>query len=363
MLLQEGIIVNEVYEVERFLGEGAFAEVYRVSHKFLGRQALKVIKLPGLSLREIEEMLGEAVILSKIGHPNVIRVFDAGIMKTHNELHGFFTMEYVAGGSLETFWRSHGANLVSVSDAIDIIIQVCRGLAVAHSENPPIVHRDIKPQNILVGYDINGLRIRVSDFGLAKSVNPLTLLASARGTRGFKPPEIMANMDSCAGDVWAIGTTLYLMLTDRLPYPNSYESDLLDCSCWEKPLIPASRFNIRVNELLDTILFKSLAIKHEDRYRNAMEMLKDLTKWKPENAQRCSEKKPSTGESKCALSPADQLSETLVKNKLEEALSLAKQANKLTEAADILEEAFNLSPDLREKYEYRLKLWRCGIAQ
>lgn len=362
MLLQEGDIVKEIYEVDRFLGQGAFAEVYRVNHKFLGRQALKVIKLPGLSSKEIEEMLGEAVILSRIGHPNVIRVFDAGILKTHNGLHGFFTMEYVAGGSLESFWRSHGANLVSVRDAVDIAKQVCRGLAVAHSENPPIVHRDIKPQNILVGYDASGLRVRVSDFGLAKSVNPLTLLASVKGTRAFKPPEMLSNMDSCAGDVWAIGSTLYLMLTDRLPYPGADDNGILDCSCWERPLIPPSRFNVGVDEMLDAILFKSLAIKQEERYRNAMEMLGDLIKWKPREVGKSIENKCSIDESKSALGPAVVLRETAIRSKLEEALSLSKQANQLTEAADLLEEVLNLSPELRDKYEYRLKIWRCGIA-
>jgi serine/threonine protein kinase len=66
--------------------------------------------------------------------------------------------------------------------------QVCRGMALAHAEDPPIIHRDIKPHNILVGYEADGLRARISDFGLAKTVNPLTLLATAAGTLTFKPP-------------------------------------------------------------------------------------------------------------------------------------------------------------------------------
>ena len=104
--------------------------------------------------------------------------------------------------------------------SVDLIRQVCRGIAQAHREKPPVIHRDIKPQNILVGYEADGLRARVSDFGLAKKVNPLTLLATAAGTLAFKPPEAFADRkgDSCAGDVRAIGTTFYLLLTDRLPF-------------------------------------------------------------------------------------------------------------------------------------------------
>ena len=81
-LLQENQIIRDTYEVERFLGEGAFAEVYRVRHKFLGRQAMKVFKRGGMTVHEIEEMLGEAIMLSRIGHPNIVRVFDANVFET-----------------------------------------------------------------------------------------------------------------------------------------------------------------------------------------------------------------------------------------------------------------------------------------
>ena len=100
-LLQDGQWIGNTYQVERFLGEGAFAEVYRVRHRFLGRQAMKVFKATGLTLPEIETMLEEAVLLSQIGHPNIIRVFDANITETPLGMLGYFTMEYIAGGSLD----------------------------------------------------------------------------------------------------------------------------------------------------------------------------------------------------------------------------------------------------------------------
>src|SRR5438874_620115 len=166
-LLEEGQTVRDTYEVERFLGQGAFAEVYRVKHRFLGRQAMKVFKRAGITQRETEEMLGEAILLSRIGHPNIVRVFDANVFETPKGVFGFFTMENVPGGSLDKFWHSHGTHLVPIDTAVELMRQVCRGLAVAHSEKPPMIHRDIKPQNILVGYENDGLRARVSDFGLA----------------------------------------------------------------------------------------------------------------------------------------------------------------------------------------------------
>src|SRR5262245_18425371 len=107
-LLEEGRTSNGTYEVESWLGEGAFAEVYRVKHRFHGPQAMKVFKMAGMTTAETEEMLGEAILLSRLGHPIIVRVFDANTTETSSGIAGFFTMEYVAGGSLDRFWRSYG---------------------------------------------------------------------------------------------------------------------------------------------------------------------------------------------------------------------------------------------------------------
>src|SRR5438477_3580779 len=148
-LLEEGQTVRDTYEVERFLGEGAFAEVYRVRHRYLGRQALKLFKMAGLSAPEVDEMLGEAVLLSRIHHPNIVRVFDANTIDIDGQLYGYFTMEHIAGGSLDRFWRSYGTQFIPVATVVDLIRQVCRGLAAAHGQDPHIIHRDITPQNVL----------------------------------------------------------------------------------------------------------------------------------------------------------------------------------------------------------------------
>src|SRR5213592_2252875 len=101
-LLEEGQTVRDTYEVERFLGEGAFAEVYRVKHRFLGRQAMKVFKRVGMNLEEIHEMLGEAILLSRIGHPNIVRVFDANVLAAAQGTCGYFTMEHLPGAAAPT---------------------------------------------------------------------------------------------------------------------------------------------------------------------------------------------------------------------------------------------------------------------
>jgi len=364
-LLHEGQTIRETYEVERFLGEGAFAEVYRVKHRFLGRQAMKVFKRGGMTVSEIEEMLGEAIMLSRIGHPNIVRVFDANVLDTPKGLCGYFTMENVPGGSLEKFWHSHGTKFIPIDTSIDLMKQACRGLTVAHRQSPPIIHRDIKPQNILVGYEAEGLRARISDFGLAKKVNPLTLLATAAGTPAFKPPEAFSNTkgDSCAADVWAIGTTLYLLLTDQLPFDLPSDLGWGSKNLFKGKITSASKINPDVNSLLDRIIAKALDVQAEKRFQNAGELLDALDSWKPGVDKASYKAKTSYSEiSKTALgiehsSPNKDEGEKMAFKAIE-----LKKAGKLADAADIMEEAFNKYPDLRDKYANHVKLWRCGIS-
>ncbi|MBS1819342.1 MAG: serine/threonine protein kinase [Acidobacteria bacterium] len=366
-LLQEGQIIRGTYDVELLLGEGAFAEVYRVKHRFLGRQAMKVFKLIGMTVEETEKMLDEPIMLSRIGHPNIVRVFDANVTETSRGVCGFFTMEYVAGGNLEKFWRSHGARFVPVETSVEVMRQVCRGLAVAHGETPPIVHRDIKPQNILVGYDATGLNARVSDFGLAKRVNPLTLMASARGTRVFKSPEALSDWqsDSCAGDVWALGMTLYLLLTDRLPFSDQADFDDVDMTRFEKPLIPPSRLNVEVNAALDEIVFRALAMDPSARYPSAKDLLADLMRWRPKPLQPTGKDRDGgrpSDVSKSALGMHSPIDAQTGRRMATDAVRLAREKGRLAEAADLMEEAFNKWPDLRDEYEYQVRVWRRGIA-
>lgn len=403
-LLHEGQTIRG-YEVERFLGAGAFAEVWRVRHPVFGRQAMKVFKMVGLTIEETRDMLNEALLLSELRHENIIRVFEANISETSKGTRAFFTMDYVPQ-SLEQFWKSYVTQFVPVEMVVDIIQQVCRGLAVAHGSNPPIAHRDVKPQNILVGHDKDRLRVRVSDFGLAKRVNPLTMLLTAVGTRCFKAPEVFQDVkkDSCAGDVWAIGTTLYLLLTDRFPYADMNELDCLDTASFDQPLIPPSRLNLHVDTLLDQIVFHALAVKPEDRYPSAKDVLADLKKWRPRGPGPVKGMSSNLSSDKSRIDlrthvASDEiaiqkilgrevetlkngmnqtetprvenseretlkltLNETRARELAERAVKLARETWTFREAVALMEEAFELWPELRDRYENQLNLWRRGLT-
>ncbi len=346
--------INDLYEIESFLGEGAFAEVYRVRHRFLGRQAMKVFKRTNTSQAETIEILHEAILLSRLGHTNIIRVFNADIFETTLGSRGFFTMEYVAGGTLDRYWRSFGKQLVPLEQTIEIISQICQGLNVAHSTSPPIIHRDIKPQNILVGYDKNGLYLKLSDFGLAKNVNPLTLLASARGTLAYKAPEFLDKFDSTRTDIWAVGMIMYLLLTDHLPYDDLSDMDFGRGYHWRHPIPPPRSLNIDIPASLEVITMRALSVNPEERYFDARELLLDLQSWV----------KSRKGQ-KTAVQGSEEISSIHNSSphaKIKEAFKISSEPGRLMEAADLMEEALNADPEYRKQYEYQLILWRKGIS-
>lgn len=360
--LHKGQRIGRTHVVDRLLGEGAFAQVYRVEHRFLGRQAMKILRNPGMTLDEIEDVLGEAVLLSRMGHPNIVRVFDANVAEIGGEVYGYFTMEYVPGGTLFQYWQSYRDHFMPVEVAVDIMKQVCAGVGVAHAEEPPIVHRDIKPLNILIGYDGGGMRVKVSDFGLAKRVNPLTLLASARGTPSFKPPEAFKNIDSCAADVWSLGTTLYLLLTDSLPYLETGRDDDRQRRDFDKPLRPPSFYNARVDSSLDALVLRCLARDPGERYEDANALLRELRRWENIGHDKNATPEARTRTLKNALGKGTSPDKEGARAAVSKALEMARNPAKLMMAADLLEEAINRDPDMRERYKSQVQLWRRGVC-
>jgi len=365
MILSDGQVLPTQHTVERFLGEGAFAQVYRVKHRVFGRQAMKVFKQPVQPGQDIVEMLSEAILLSKIGHPNIVRVFDAGTLDLGGEHHGYLTMEYAGGGTLHDLWRSQGVRTLPVTTTVDLIRQTASGLAIAHRADPPVIHRDIKPGNILVAITPNGYQAKVSDFGLAKQVNPLTLMATAAGTLPFKAPEVFITekTDSPAGDVWSLGVTLYMLLTDQMPYavPDGITPSR---RLYETAPPPPSRLNYECDSRLDAVVARALAFEPRDRYPHADALLEALAAWKPSAviADECQQSLLSSSASLKSILPAARTTDR------DQAAQWVKQAyaqargGQFQPAADLLEEALRADPSLRSSHESRVRLWRMGVA-
>ncbi|GAA3758539.1 hypothetical protein GCM10022225_49920 [Plantactinospora mayteni] len=332
--------------VDRLLGEGAFAEVHRVRHEYLGWQAMKVFKRVA-SLDETRTLLEEARLLSTLGHPNIVRVFDAGTVRTPQGVRGFFTMEYVAGGSLERLIRAHAPTL-PVALAVEAAEQIAAGLTAAHEQDPPILHRDLTLANILVGYDGSGLRIRISDFGLAKRADPFTMLASAQGTFAFMAPEVLRREGySRASDVWSVGTIVYLLLTNRLPYDDGRPLSSYSPGRFARAPLPPSRYHPEVDPELDRILLSTLEVDPADRLASAGVLAAALRDRRLGGA-------PARSQGEPAQARAVRLAT--------EALALARHAGQLDRATSLMAEALDLSPDLRARYLPKLTLWRRGVT-
>lgn len=354
-MLLPGDRVNDTLTVDRALGEGAYAEVYRVRHEFLGRQAMKLFKRVA-SLEETRAMLDEARLLSKLGHPNIVRLFDANTLQTSEGRRGFFTMEYIAGGSLDRLLRSYAASSVPIPVAVEAIEQITAALVVAHEQSPPILHRDLTPANVLVGYDDTGMRVRLSDFGLSKRADPITLFASAQGTFAFMAPEVQRLEGySRAGDVWSLGTIAYLLLTNHYPFHDGDPFDSFSLARFRRPALPPSSYNDEVDPELDRIVLATLERDPNDRIPDARVLARELRGRREAVAPQ-----PRSGVRGVSTGGATS-EETRAEVLAGRALGLARHPETLHEAADLMEEAVNRSASLREQHLYRLTLWRRGV--
>jgi serine/threonine protein kinase/tetratricopeptide (TPR) repeat protein len=215
-----GDLICDRYEVIRFIARGGMGEVYEVDDRELRtRIALKTVTLSRASSdRQINRFRQEIQLARKVTHPNVCRVFDLGHHK--HESHGdvlFLTMELLEGETLATFIHEHGP--ISCDQALPLIRQIVSGLSAAHQLG--IVHRDFKPGNVMLLESAHEPIVKVTDFGLAtnpgseKTVS--TLSVEVAGTPEYMAPEQFRGQCSARTDVYALGVTVFQMLSGQLP--------------------------------------------------------------------------------------------------------------------------------------------------
>lgn len=255
------------YTLDEFVGKGGMGFVYRGRHHATGRTvALKLITPRGASDETARARFAREVhALAAIKHPNIVPVYDAG------EWHGFpyCTMEYVVGGNLSTHLDRIRADRAG---AVALVAKVARAVHRLHAEN--IIHRDIKPLNILLDEHDEPL---VADFGLAKWMDEesdLTISHVPVGTRAYMAPEQTLGRKrgyTTACDVWALGVTLYEVLTGRRPFPDDGSSDL--------DPVPMTDLVPDLPEALQAVVLKCLAKRPEDRYPTAAALADDLDRW------------------------------------------------------------------------------------
>jgi eukaryotic-like serine/threonine-protein kinase len=346
-----GGVVRDTYTILEKLGEGAFSEVFLVRHKFLGLQAMKVFKT--VSLAPTYDQFNEAFLLSKVAHPNVVRVFEANKIRTAEADRCYITMEYLGGGTLQALLINRVQ--LPIEKAVEVQKQICAGLSTAHEQVPPIVHRDIKPQNILVVNESSTRpQIKIADFGLAKNIDPRLRMVSANGTWLYMPPEGFLNYETPASDVYSAGLVFYQMLTGRFPFSSiTYENDqqyrlALAKSRAAVPGAPSSSRK-EIPAEVDSVCLRALQPDIKRRFQSAMEFLTALE---------ALDAKP-----KKAFSEAQDLnSRTTAQEKARKAVEIGRQYATLNEAIEMLEEAIREEPRLQHQYGKTLSQWKSGLV-
>ena len=260
------------YEVLGEIARGAMSVVYRVRQRGLDRVvALKVLQGgASASPEQLQRFMQEAHAAARIQHPNIVPIHDFGV---HNGMH-YFTMDYIAGESLA---ERLAKGPIPVREALEIVRQAADALQYAHEHN--VVHRDIKPGNILL--DKTG-RVKVTDFGVAKEMDHtemhLTATGQMIGTPQYMSPEQASGRSAHVdqrSDIFSLGVTLYEMLTGRPAFLAESMMQMLHKVCHDDPP-PPYQINSRVHRDAATICLKAIEKEPERRYQTARAMALDI---------------------------------------------------------------------------------------
>lgn len=268
-MFEQGMIIQNRYEIIEEVGSGGMSVVYKAKCHVLNRfVAIKVLK-PEFSddTSFVSKFRVEAQSAAGLSHPNIVNVFDVG------EENGFYyiVMELVEGITLKEYIQQNGR--LPYQTALDFIMQIAAGIEMAHEHHT--IHRDIKPQNIIVS---RSGTLKVTDFGIAKAATSNTIASSAMGSVHYISPEqARGGYSDERSDIYSLGITLYEMLTGRVPFEgeNNVTVALMHI---QSEIIPPREYYPDIPVGLEKIVLKATQKKPERRYLTTNAMLADLRK-------------------------------------------------------------------------------------
>lgn len=267
MMLKPGTYLQNRYEILSLIGTGGMSEVYQAKCHTLNRLvAIKVLKDEySQDANFVSKFKMEAQSAAGLSHPNIVSVYD---VVDEGNLH-YIVMELIEGITLKSYILKKGH--LGIKETIGISIQVAQGLAAAHDQH--IIHRDIKPQNMIISRDG---KVKVADFGIARAVSSQTIGANAVGSVHYISPEqAKGSYSDGRSDIYSLGITMYEMLTGKLPFDGDNPVSVA-LAHLEEPIEAPSRINPKVPASLDRIILKCTQKKPERRYQNAYELIADL---------------------------------------------------------------------------------------
>lgn len=268
-MIIKGQKINDRYQIIRTIGEGGMANVYLAHDLILDRNVAVKILRGDLADDEkfVRRFQREAIAASSLSHPNIVEMYDVG----EDEGKYYIVMEYVEGKTLKNLIKKRGG--LTLPEVIDIMTQLTSAIACAHDSN--IIHRDIKPQNVLIKED--GL-VKITDFGIAMALNSneLTQTNSVMGSVHYLPPE-QANGKGATvkSDIYSLGIVMFELLTGQLPFKGDNAVEIAIKQM--KNQIPSvCNINSLIPQSVENIILKACAKNPKNRYNNVVEMYNDI---------------------------------------------------------------------------------------
>lgn len=266
-MLKPGMFISDRYEIVDKVGSGGMADVYKAKCHRLNRfVAVKVLKQEFSDDKKfVTKFRGEAQSAAGLSHPNIVNVYDVG----EDDGLYYIVMELVEGITLKSFIERKGK--LEVKEAIGIAIQIALGLEAAHANH--IIHRDIKPQNIIISREG---KVKVTDFGIAKAANSNTITSNAMGSVHYISPEqARGGYSDERSDIYSLGVTMYEMLTGKVPFvgDNTVSVALQHI---QGEAMPLRDLDPQIPPSIDRIVQKCMQKKPERRYLTEAELIGDL---------------------------------------------------------------------------------------
>ena len=324
-MIVKGQKINDRYQVIRSIGEGGMANVYLAYDTILDRNvAVKVLR-GDLATDEkfVRRFQREAMSASALSHPNIVEMYDVG----EDDGNYFIVMEYIDGKTLKNLIKKRGA--LTVAEVVDIMLQLTSAISCAHDSY--IIHRDIKPQNVMI---LDDGRVKITDFGIAIASNAseLTQTNSVMGSVHYLPPEQANGAGATAkSDIYSLGILMFELLTGKLPFKgeNAVEIALKQM----KEQIPSvCAINPEIPQSIENVILKACAKNPKNRYANVKDMYNDIKTALDED--RTNETKQTYKFSE------DDLDET---KKIESLSEVKKNKKKETKEEDSTEKKMNLA--------------------
>lgn len=266
-MVSVGTIIGDRYEILEKVGSGGMADVYRAKCHRLNRfVAIKILKQEySEDTKFVTKFRGEAQAVACISHPNIVGIYDVG---EENGMY-YFVMELIDGITLKKYIEEKGK--LTVKEAVGIALQIANGLDAAHKNN--IIHRDIKPQNILIARDGTA---KVTDFGIAKAASSNTITANAMGSVHYISPEqARGGYSDEKSDIYSLGVTMYEMLSGTLPF-NGESAVAIALAHIQEEATPLAAMDGTIPKGISNIVNKCMQKKTELRYASVADLIADL---------------------------------------------------------------------------------------